>query len=337
MEILVRTTRNDLDEILHRGAFSIVGPDSQELFAVGDSQNYVYPRSALKFFQVLPLLESGAADHFGFSEEEIALMCASHNSEGRHLKVARSILHKAGIPETALGCGFHKPIGEEAYEAMIRSGDSPSDVYNNCSGKHGGFLALAKYLDSDLDAYLHTDHPVQVLIREVVCDLFEMKPEQLHAGVDGCSAPNYAIPLHALARGFKNLSLRRGEDSPRGRALDRMIRAITAHPYMIGGSKRYCSDLMRVAGDRVIGKLGAAGVYGMSLLRENIGIAIKIEDGATGPQYNVAQEILIRLGILDQQQQRTLHSFHLSPVLNCQNKQVGESRVEATPFTPLHL
>jgi L-asparaginase II len=190
---LCYTTRSHLIEIVHHGIVCCTELSSDGspkiLCQVGDIDRLFYPRSAMKFVQILPLLESGAADYYDFTDRELSVMCASHNSEGFHLETVRNILSKIALHENDLACGGHTPISEEAAFEYVREGvQTPfrAHIYNNCSGKHAGFLALCKYLNHPIEGYLSPSHPIQRLIREAVSDVFQISDEELYAGVDGC-------------------------------------------------------------------------------------------------------------------------------------------------------
>ena len=200
--VLCYATRSGITENVHRGVVCCVQVQPHNKYDVvysqGNIEQMFYPRSALKYVQILPLLESGAVEHFGFTEQELAIMCASHNSEAEHLVTVRSILAKAGISESDLRCGGHTPISEAAAFEYVRQGcKTPftDHIYNNCSGKHAGFLALSKFLGYSLDDYLSPTHPIQLLIRSAVCDVFGIESDVLHLGIDGCSAPAYAMTV----------------------------------------------------------------------------------------------------------------------------------------------
>jgi L-asparaginase II len=192
--LLCSTSRSDLIEIVHHGIvccteLSPTDGSPKILCQIGDIDRLFYPRSAMKFIQILPLIESGAVDYYGFTERELSIMCASHNSEDSHLETVRSILSKIGLDENDLQCGGHTPISEEAAFKYVREGvPTPfrAHIYNNCSGKHAGFLALCKYFHHPIEGYLSPAHPIQKLIREAVCDVFKISDDELHAGVDGC-------------------------------------------------------------------------------------------------------------------------------------------------------
>ena len=292
------STRGELLEILHRGALCVVNSQGDVLCAVGDVNRPSYLRSALKFVQVLPLIESGAADHFAIDDEEIAVMCASHNAEPRHVEVVQRILQKIDVTPDALRCGTHPPMSETAYADLLRAGGVPGVLHNNCSGKHAGFLALAKFLKAPLDNYLNPTHPVQAQVRKAVCELFGVTESNLHCGVDGCSAPNYAMSLRRQALGLARFCDHHHANPLRRAAMDCVIRAVTNHAFMVGGSGRFCTELMSAGEGRIIGKLGAAGAYVLGFPAFGIGAAIKIDDGTLGPQYNVAMELIRATGIL---------------------------------------
>lgn len=322
--VLAETTRSGRVESVHRGVVCVVERDSRVRFSRGDIQQVAYPRSALKYLQALPLLVTGAADRFGFTDPELAVICASHNAELPHLEVVRSVLAKADVPESALGCGPHPPSFPGAAEALARSGAKPSDIHNNCSGKHAGFLALARHLGAPLEGYLHPDHPVQVRVRAITCRMAEIAESGLHTGIDGCSAPNYAMPVRHLAIAFKNLAVGIPDDAGLDAACRRVVRAVTTHPFLVAGTGRYCTALMEAAGGRVFGKVGAEGVYAAGAIEPGLGVAVKIDDGASGPQYAVVQAVLERAGVLAPEACTRLAAYLKTPIRNCKGVLVGE-------------
>jgi L-asparaginase II len=334
--VLVTSTRSDLVEIQHRGAFCVVGADGRVWIERGDCGALTYPRSSLKFIQVLPLLETAAVSDFGISDDEIALMCASHSSEPRHVAAARSILAKAGLDERHLRCGTHTPLDETAFAQIIRAGETVAPIHNNCSGKHAGFLALAKHLGADVDRYLELDHPVQARIRQAVCDVYDMTEAELYIGVDGCTAPNYGMSVLRMARGFARLCCPDISWSDiRRSAITHMQRAVLAHPFMVAGTDRFCTDMMLAMEGAVLGKLGAAGVYVFGLPGQGIGGAVKIDDGATGPQYTVVTALLSALGVGPAAAGQRLERFARSTVRNCRGEVVGYGRFVEDLLAPL--
>ncbi len=321
--ILVKCTRSGLVEKTHRAVLCLVDTNNTPLFSLGNVNQVIFPRSAMKFFQILPLLMSGAVEEFGFDEQEIALMCASHNAEPEHIQVLQRILNKAGIEERGLGCGAHAPLSMLASHTLIKDQEPVAARHNNCSGKHAGFLALSKYLGAPLETYLKSDHPVQVLVRKITAQMCEMKEQQLYPGMDGCSAPNYGMPVLNLAIGFKNLSKHHAQDEKLNEACIRLRKALWTESFFVGGSDRYCSEMMQTYPSTVVGKLGADGVYALGFPALQMGAAIKIEDGALGPQYNLAQALIQELGLSNAEQNEKMHTYFETPQQNCNGIRTG--------------
>eukprot|EP00187_Rhodella_violacea_P002340 CAMPEP_0174907084 /NCGR_PEP_ID=MMETSP0167-20121228/59539_1 /TAXON_ID=38298 /ORGANISM="Rhodella maculata, Strain CCMP736" /LENGTH=342 /DNA_ID=CAMNT_0016150479 /DNA_START=19 /DNA_END=1047 /DNA_ORIENTATION=+ len=321
---LVETTRSGLVESFHRGAVCVIDAEGAIRFSLGDIDRRFYPHSAMKFVQALPLLESGAAEHFGLTDLEIAVICASHNGEAAHVDAVRGILGRAGLGPEDLGCGTHPSIRPATHEALLREGVTLSDIHSNCSGKHAGFLALARYLGAETEGYLQPSHEVQVRVREAVSDLYEVPAAELHLGIDGCSAPNYALSLRAMASAFRNLMRPERFSTTRQAAILRMRRAVAAHPFMLGGTDRFCSELTTMVGELILAKLGAQGIYCFGLKEKGWGVAIKIDDGLHGPQYQVVMAILDCLGLLPEG--HGLDKWAVTPVTNCRGSQIGERR-----------
>jgi len=298
--ILCYETRSGVIENIHRGVFcSVCVSDDGSSVILDQSGNInqrFYLRSGLKFVQAIPLIESGAAEHYDLTEEEIAVVCASHDSQPFHLEAVRSILSKIEMSEADLQCGGHTPCSELSAFQYVREGaDFPftSSIYNNCSGKHAGFLALCKFLGHPTTNYLDPDHPVQILVREAVCDVFALGVNDFHVGVDGCSAPTYCMSVRHAALGFARMSkLKSSFNEIRQFSIQKIISAISNHPHMVWGTAGFDTALMLHYKGKVIGKRGAAGVYVSGIVGEGIGCAVKIDDGTEGPQYTVAINFL---------------------------------------------
>lgn len=272
--------------------------------AAGDPETVTFLRSAAKPFQAMPFITSGAADEFGFSDEEIALACASHSGEARHVRIAQLMLERIGLTEAHLRCGTHLPFAEKEAERMLRAGEHPAQFHNNCSGKHAAMLALAKYLDADLAKYDAIEHPVQQAILKTVADFAEVPESEIATAIDGCSAPNFAIPVVAMARSFVNLVAPAKFDEKTQAACRRIVDAMTRFPELIGGTERLDTMIMQAAPGSVLSKVGADGVWLCGVLPSakyptGLGIALKIEDGDDKrARPVVAVELLRRLGIL---------------------------------------
>jgi len=279
--VLVEATRGTLVESRHRGALAIVDSAGKMVFRLGDMETPVFPRSAIKALQALPLLESGAADALDFDEAELALACASHNGEEVHANSARIMLMKAGLDEAALECGPQWPKRMEDAAKLILADEQPCALHNNCSGKHAAFLGLARVLGVPTAGYVAPDHPVQQEIRLV---LEQMTGHSLTAdacGTDGCSIPTYAAPLEGFARAFAVFGTGEGLESERSAACERLYEACVNEPYMVAGAGRFCTEVMQAFRGRVFVKTGAEGVFCGSIPELGFGFALKCEDGAT--------------------------------------------------------
>jgi L-asparaginase II len=271
--IIAEVTRGNMVESRHRGAYAVVDLKGKLLKSAGDVDASIFPRSAIKAFQCLPVIESGAADRFGFSAEEIALCCSSHNGEAEHVRVARSMLAKANSEEATYECGVHWPYNLAAQHKLVKDGEAVGQVHNNCSGKHAGMLALAKQLGASHIDYVKIDHPVQKAIAQAMGAICDVDIAKAPWGIDGCSVPTWAMPLTNMALGLARLT------APDHAAGKRIIAAAAENPFMIAGTGRFDTKLM-TAIPRAFVKVGAEGVYAASIPHAGIGIALKCDDGA---------------------------------------------------------
>jgi L-asparaginase II len=326
-EILARVLRGQTLESVHRGHFVVMDGDKTVLSAAGDPETVTFFRSACKAFQALPFITSGGAEHFGFSEEEIALACASHSGEPMHVKVAASMLEKAGFSETDLRCGTHLPFNDTEAKRMLATGERPTQLHNNCSGKHAAMLAFAKYIGADPKTYEAISNPIQQEILKNIAMFAELPVESISIGVDGCAVPNFAMPVSAMARCFANLinpPKAFGEDIRN--ACSRIVSAMTHHPQLIGGTERLDTLLMEAAPGKVISKVGAEGVWLCGILPnekypKGLAIALKIEDGDDKrARPVVAIELMRQLGMISRDQ-LTEHSP--SSIKNRRGDEVG--------------
>ena len=289
---LVELWRGDLLESVHRGHAVVCDGSGQVVEAWGDPEAVIFPRSSSKMLQALPLLESGAGADL--STERLALACASHGGAPMHTERVAAWLSDLGLGEADLRCGTHMPSDRPTAEAMLRADEKPCQIHNNCSGKHTGFLTLARHLRAGPE-YTEIDHPVQ----RAALAAFEEATGETSAGwgIDGCSAPNFACTVGGLARAMAAFA------SPgpgaRGEAQRRLTEAMIAHPALVAGEKRACTDLMRACEGRAALKTGAEGVYVGILPGLSLGVALKIEDGATRASEAVIAAILVHLDVLD--------------------------------------
>jgi L-asparaginase II len=279
--VLVEVLRGARVESRHHGAVVVADADGATVFSLGDIAAPVYPRSAVKPIQALPLVESGAADKYGFGDEELALACASHGGEPAHVEVASRMLERAGLDVTALECGAHWPSHQASTQALARAGGAPSALHNNCSGKHAGFLCVACQAGVDHRGYVGASHTVQREVRAALEGLTGVGLAEDQCGIDGCSIPTWAVPLASLAHAFARFGTGRGLAGERAKAAARLRAACAAQPYYVAGTGRFCTEIMTLFGARVLVKTGAEGVFCGALPEQGLGIALKCEDGAT--------------------------------------------------------
>ncbi len=299
--VLVEVLRGDSVECVHRGAAVVCDTAGRVVFSIGDVERAIYPRSAIKVLQALPLVESGAADRYGFGAAELALACSSHGGEERHVATAAGMLAKAGLGEPDLECGTHWPSGAAATHALARSGGKPSALHNNCSGKHAGFVCFACAEGIDVRGYVGIDHKVQRFVAEAVGEVTGHHLDaETAVGTDGCSIPTFAIPLTKLAHGFAKVATGAGVGPERGKAFARLRAACAAEPFMVAGSGRFCTDVMGLLGARAFVKTGAEGVFCAALPEQGLGIALKCADGASRASEVIMATLLQKLLPMDE-------------------------------------
>ena len=322
--VLVEVTRGANVESVHRGAIVVVDAKGKRRAAIGDVERRVFPRSAVKAFQALPLVESGAADRYGFGKAELALACSSHSAEPRHIAIVQKMLTAAERGEADLECGGHPPLNKAAADALVRAGKPPSAVHDNCSGKHAGFICLACHLGLDPKGYTRPDHAA---MREVTAAIGAVTG--VHPGppaTDGCSAPAYALPLESLALAFARLGTGEGLSPSRAAAAKRLIDACTADPFLVAGSGRFDTDAMTLFGKRLFIKTGAEGVFCAAFPELGLGVAIKCEDGAQrGPETAVAAVIDAFLSMTESECVRFADRL-APPIMTRRGVKVGEVR-----------
>ncbi len=278
--VLVEVFRGAMVESRHAGAVAAVDADGHEVLSLGDVRRPVYPRSAIKAIQALPLVESGAADRYGFGPQELALACASHGGEPGHIATVERMLRLIGLDGSALKCGTHWPIHQPSAQALARAGGHASALHNNCSGKHAGFLCVACATGADPAHYVQPAHPVQRAVRDTLETMGESPLSGDVCAVDGCSVPTWALPLDALALAFAKFGSGAHMLPERAKAAARLRQACTAHPWHVAGTGRFCTEIMQRFGARIFAKTGAEGVYCAALPKLGIGIAVKCDDGA---------------------------------------------------------
>lgn len=329
--VLALVTRSGRGESWHRGAVAVCH-DGERVAALGDTDRIVFARSAVKPLQALPFLERGLADSLRMPDAELAVLCASHDGAPEHVAAVRSFLARGGLREEQLGCGPHAPFDPASRRELLRRGERPGKVHNNCSGKHTGFLHLARACGDDLAAYLSPDSRSQQEVHAAVAAMAGCQAP-LETGLDGCGAPTFRLPLVALARAFSRLANPDGLPSVRAAACRRILAAAGRAPTLLAGERRFCTALVRTWPGRCFAKNGAEGVYAVALAPDprrprwpsGLGIAIKIDDGAERGYQPVVVELLRRLGAFaGDEVPPALQPFHRLPIDNTQGRRTGE-------------
>jgi L-asparaginase II len=317
--VIAEILRGRTVESFHRGSFAVVDGKGHLLQSTGDISKPIFPRSAIKAFQCAPLLDSGAATAFALTDEEIALCCASHSGEADHVRVARSILDKAAASETDYECGAHWPERMDDRAALIKAGELPRAVHNNCSGKHAGMLALAKHIGAPLSGYVTNQHPVQQMIAKTLGQYCAVDIAAAASGIDGCSVPTWAVPLQNLAHGFAKLFARENETG------QRIAAAVRAYPFMVAGTGKFDTRVMQAV-PRLFIKVGAEGVYCGAVPHAEIGFALKMDDGAVRGAEVAIASVLAGLDCWSGDEKQILKSFSYSTMHNWRKLEVGETR-----------
>ncbi len=327
---LIEVTRGAFVESRHRGHLAAVDPAGNIVAQLGDIETITHYRSAAKPFQAIPLVSTGAANYFGLTAQQLAVINGSHSGEPAHVAVVQSILDKIGLSSDALQCGTHMPFDDVTAKQLRASGQAPHVLHNNCSGKHAGMLALATYLRHPIENYLDPEHPIQRIIRITLAHFADVAYDKLGVAVDGCSAPVFITSIKAMARSYAQLVSGQTEDKALNEAAARVVKSFIEHPEMIGGVRnRLDTDLMQAARGQIISKVGAEGVQLLGVLPcerfpHGLGIALKVEDGdikrARDP---VVIETLCQLGVIDEPQYRQLESYARPTIYNHRKLAVG--------------
>jgi len=297
--ILVEVTRGNGVESRHRGAIAVIDGAGLVVASMGDIETAIFPRSAIKPLQALALVESGAADHFNLDDAELALACASHSGEPAQVDKVNGWLARLGLGIDDLECGAHGPRHDADTAAMVRTGQTPDRSYNNCSGKHAGFLSTALHMNEPTRGYAKADHPVQQRLKAILEDLGACDLSSTPHGIDGCGIPVIAMPLVAMARALSRMANPAGLPVLRATASGRILSAMTRCPEMVGGTGRFDTRMMAAGRGAVVVKTGAEGVYAGILPRLGLGIALKIDDGATRAAETAMAAMLKHFGALD--------------------------------------
>lgn len=329
---LAVSTRGGHVENVHYGSFAVVNAAGQWLAAAGDCTSPIFTRSTIKPFQALPFVAAGGLGHYGWGRRETAMLCASHSAEAVHLALVSRMLADAGLDAGALGCGAHAPMSYAAHDTPPPADGHWTALHNNCSGKHSGFLASCAWRGWSLDDYLAVQHPLQREIREALGDFAGVDAATLPWGIDGCSAPNYALPLPALAHAYARLAAGAPGSAWAG-AASTLRDAMRDEPLLVSGEARADLALVRAGAGDWIAKVGADGVQTLASLSRGIGLAIKISDGNTRALLAVTVALLRQLGWLDNSAAEALKVFDQPALCNWRGTETG--RLQACLPLPL--
>ncbi|HEY3581378.1 MAG TPA: asparaginase [Pyrinomonadaceae bacterium] len=343
-EPLVQVRRGGITESRHRGHIVVVEPDGNVVAQLGVPETVTFLRSSAKPFQALPLLVSGAAGAFGFTDREVAMACASHNGEPIHTELVASMLKKIGLGSEALKCGIHEPYSVEVAQQLRERGEAPNVLQNNCSGKHAGMLATAVHLGAPTETYIKPEHPVQLAIGKSIAQFSGVAVEDLAVGIDGCAVPVFGITVKAMALAYARLIAPPPDfDEATRNACSRIVRVMSSYPELIGGTTdRLDTEIMRAAPGRLISKVGAEGVYTAGVLPNErwprgLGVALKIEDGDDKrARPTVVIEALRQLGVLHDDSLEAVARYAFFPILNRPGELVGEVRAHFELKQPGH-
>jgi len=320
---LVEVTRGKVTESLSRGDIAVTDGEGRILYYAGDPYKYTYMRSSAKPIQAIHVCLSGAAEHYGFSDQEIAVMCASHYGEPIHRQTVKSILDKIGLTPNNLLGGTVTSLNTSYALQLAREGVELNPLFSDCSGKHAGMLAVCQYTGHPVDQYISPDHPLQQDIIQLIAEVCRYKVDQIAIGIDGCSVPVHALPLAHMAQGYARITTPGFLSIEQQKAAGTIFRAMNQHPEMVAGTNGFCTELIRHTHGKLIGKIGAEGVYCIGIKNKNVGIAVKMEDGSMNRLPPVVMEVLGRLGLLTQQESQALESFRYMDNLNDVQRKVG--------------
>jgi L-asparaginase II len=323
--VLVEAVREGRVESCHRGSVAVMDADGKPVLSLGEVAQPIYPRSAVKALQAVPLVESGAAARYGFGDEELALACASHGGEPGHVAVAERMLARARLSVDALECGAHWPSHQASGQALARAGGSASALHNNCSGKHAGFLCVACATAADHRRYVDPAHPVQRAVKATIETFAGLTLSETPA-VDGCSAPNWRVPLASLACAFARFGSGQKLGTERAAAAARLRAACAAQPWFVAGTGRFCTAVMEHFRARVFVKTGAEGVFCGALPELGLGVAIKCDDGAGRAAEVMMAAVVARLLPMSDADLAALDRFVYPKLRNWNGIEVGALR-----------
>lgn len=324
--VLVEVLRGNWVENRHRGAYAIIDADGRIIASAGDIERAIFPRSAIKSMQALPVFTQHAADQFHHTAEELALACASHHGEDEHVARVTGLLHRLGLSIDDLECGAHMPTNPAARDALRAAGKAPSAVHNNCSGKHSSMLSVALALGVPTAGYVEPGHAAQRAVRVAIEAVIGEPLSEDRCGTDGCSIPTFAAPIRAFAKGFARMATGRGIAPDYAAAARRLFDAATSHPHLVAGTDHIDTLVMRAFGGRVMQKGGAEGVQCGAIRDKGWGYAVKCDDGNMSASQAMMAALLLKHAEPDAAQRQVLERFTRQPIRNVRGRDVGELR-----------
>lgn len=324
--ILAETVRGNWVENRHRGAYAVIDADGKIIASAGDIERAIFPRSAIKSMQALPIFARGAENKFHHSQEELALACASHHGEADHVATASGLLTRMGLSVADLECGAHQPTNAAAREALRNAGAEPSALHNNCSGKHSGMLSVALAMGMPTTGYVGREHEVQRAVRSAVETVIGEPLTEDKCGTDGCSIPTFAAPLRAFAYGFARMATGKGLHPELAHAAQRLFDAATSHPHLVAGTGHPDTLLMTAFGGRLMQKVGAEAVQCGAIRDKGWGYAFKCDDGNVAASQAMLASMLLKLADPDAEQRALLEKYARQPINSVRGVQVGELR-----------
>ncbi|MHB1419179.1 MAG: asparaginase [Bacillota bacterium] len=323
-EVLVNVTRGSLVESFHRGHIVVSDAQGNIVYALGDPEYVTFMRSSAKPLQALAVVESGAIDALGLTTEDLAIICGSHAGQPVHTELVVSILAKAGLSPDVLMCGAHRPFHAPTANALTEAGLKPNSLHNNCSGKHSGMLVLSVHRKWPVENYIEVTHQVQQLMLTTVAEMCGFSRENIVIGIDGCGVPVFGMPLRNMAAGYARLTNPQVLNADRENACRRVTQAMMDNPQLVSGDGRICTEIMSVAPQKVVSKMGAEAVYCFGLPGTGLGVAIKLEDGGQRGLEPAVIETMAQLGVFDEQGLQQLVGFHHPLVKNFRGDIVGK-------------
>lgn len=313
-EVVAVLYRGGLEESRHYGSIAVVDINGKLLYSRGDAERMTFLRSAAKPLQVLPLFESGTYDHYQFLLDEVAVMCGSHSGQDMHVERVQSVLAKIGLTEEALQCGVHRPFHRETAQRLKAAGEPLSPLRNACSGKHACMLAITSFRDWDLAGYMDIEHPVQQLMLKTVAEVTEFPAEEIGLGLDTCGVPVFAVPLAQMALAYAKLGSKKSTSAAQHRGMETIVQAMVTYPELVAGTGRFTSELLAASKGALIAKDGGENCFGIGLVDQGIGIAVKIEDGGNRALAPVVTQVLTELELLPQAALAELARYRERPI-----------------------